>query len=77
MATAMTLAQFYNYVRTSRQRMADVYREVEEIQFQFNDLHTRQLNERNKVLTSPRSSSRLWRLVFSWSGSCCWTESLH
>lgn len=52
MATAMTLAQFYNYVRTSRQRMADVYREVEEIQFQFNDLHTRQLNERDKVLSS-------------------------
>ncbi|HNR96739.1 MAG TPA: hypothetical protein PKJ21_00700 [Anaerolineae bacterium] len=52
MATAMTLAQFYNYVRTSRQRMADVYREVEEIQFQFNDLHTRQLNERNKVLST-------------------------
>lgn len=50
MATAMTLAQFYNYVRTSRQRVADVYRETEEIQFQFNDLHTRQLNERNKLV---------------------------
>lgn len=50
MATAMTLAQFYNYVRTSRQRMADVYRETEEVQFQFNDLHTRRLNERNKLV---------------------------
>ena len=51
MATGMTLAQFYDFVRTSRQRMADVYREVEEIQFQFNDLHTRQLSEREKLLS--------------------------
>jgi DNA repair exonuclease SbcCD ATPase subunit len=52
MATAMTLAEFYNYVRTSRKRMADVYRETEEIQFQFNDLHTRQLTERNKLVSA-------------------------
>ena len=52
MATAMTLAQFYNYVRTSRQRMADVYRETEEIQFQFNDLHTRQLTQRDKLVST-------------------------
>lgn len=52
MATTLTLADFYNYVRDNRKRIADVYREIEEIQFQFNDLHARQMAERQKLISS-------------------------
>lgn len=52
MATTMTLAEFYNYIRDSRKRISDVYREIEEIQYQFNDLHARLLSERQKLLSA-------------------------
>ncbi len=52
MPTTITLADFYNYVRDGRKRIADVYREIEEIQFQFNDLHARQLAERQKLISA-------------------------
>jgi hypothetical protein len=51
MGTTMNLADFFKYVRDNRKRIADIYHEVEEIQFQFNELHTRQLEERQKLLT--------------------------
>jgi len=50
MGTTMTLPDFYNYTRDNRKRMADIYREVEEVQFQFNDLHARQLQEHQKLV---------------------------
>ncbi|MBC7260519.1 MAG: hypothetical protein H5T63_00785, partial [Chloroflexi bacterium] len=50
MATTMTLGQFYSYVRDSRKRIADIYREIEEIQYQFNDLHARLLQGRQKLI---------------------------
>jgi hypothetical protein len=52
MPTTITLADFYSYVRDSRKRIADVYREIEEIQYQFNDLHARQLTERQKLISA-------------------------
>jgi len=52
MSTTMTLAEFYNYVRDSRKRIADIYREIEEVQYQFNDLHAQQLKERQKLIAS-------------------------
>ena len=52
MPTTITLADFYNYVRDSRKRIADVYREIEEIQYQFNELHARQLAERQKLISA-------------------------
>ena len=52
MATALTLADFYNYVRDNRKRIADVYREIEEIQFQFNELHARQMAEWEKLVST-------------------------
>lgn len=52
MVKSMTLADFYNYVRDNRKRIADVYREVEEIQYQFNDLHGRQTAERQKLVSA-------------------------
>jgi hypothetical protein len=52
MATALTLADFYNYVRDNRKRIADVYREIEEIQYQFNDLHARQMLEWEKLIST-------------------------
>jgi predicted nucleic acid-binding Zn-ribbon protein len=52
MATTMTLADFYNYVRDNRKRIADVYREIEEIQYQFNDLHARQMAEWEKLIST-------------------------
>ena len=52
MPTTITLADFYNYVRDGRKRIADVYREIEEIQYQFNDLHARQLAERQKLISA-------------------------
>lgn len=50
MATTMTLGQFYTYIRDSRKRIADIYREIEEIQYQFNDLHARLLQGRQKLI---------------------------
>jgi len=52
MAATMTLADFYNFVRDNRKRIADVYREIEEIQYQFNDLHARQMSERQKLISN-------------------------
>jgi predicted nucleic acid-binding Zn-ribbon protein len=48
----MSLAEFYKYARTNRKRMADIYREIEEIQYQFNDLYTRQLDERQELIAA-------------------------
>lgn len=39
MVEKMNLGQFYNFLRTVRRRIADVYREIEEVQYQFNDLY--------------------------------------
>ncbi|MBC7264697.1 MAG: hypothetical protein H5T64_10155 [Chloroflexi bacterium] len=39
MGEKMNLGQFYNFLRTARRRIADVYREIEEVQYQFNDLY--------------------------------------
>jgi hypothetical protein len=52
MATTLTLADFYNYVRDNRKRVADVYREIEEIQYQFNDLHATQMAEWEKLIST-------------------------
>jgi len=50
MATTMTLGNFYSYIRNNRKRIADIYREIEEIQYQFNDLHARLLQGRQKLI---------------------------
>lgn len=50
MAATMTLAEFYNYLRDNRKQMSDIYREVEEVQFQFNNLHRKQLEEQAKLV---------------------------
>jgi chromosome segregation ATPase len=50
MGTKMSLADFYKYSRENRKRIADIYREIEEIQFQFNDLYARQVEERRKLI---------------------------
>lgn len=52
MATKMKLADFYGYVRENRKRISDIYREIEEIQFQFNDLYAQQQAERNKLIAA-------------------------
>jgi hypothetical protein len=52
MATTLTLADFHNYARDNRKRIADVYREIEEIQYQFNDLHARQMAEWEKLIST-------------------------
>ncbi len=52
MSATMTLPEFYKYTRENRKRMADIYREIEEIQYQFNDLHARQLEERRKLIAA-------------------------
>ena len=52
MATTLTLADFYGYVRENRKRIADIYREIEEIQYQFNELYNRQRDERAKLIAS-------------------------
>ena len=52
MGTRMSLAEFYQYARTNRKRIADIYREIEEIQYQFNDLYTRQLEERQELIAT-------------------------
>lgn len=52
MATMMTLGEFYRYLREKRKLIADIYREVEEVQYQFNDLHTRQRQEHQKLVAT-------------------------
>ncbi|MGQ9494167.1 MAG: hypothetical protein ACUVR2_10465 [Anaerolineae bacterium] len=50
MVATMTLSDFYTYMRDKRKRIADIYREIEEIQYQFNDLHAQQLQGRQKLI---------------------------
>jgi len=52
MGTKMSLADFYKYSRENRKRIADIYREIEEIQYQFNDLYARQVEERRKLVSA-------------------------
>ncbi len=52
MGTKMSLAEFYNYARQNRKRMSDIYREIEEIQYQFNDLYSTQMQERDKLIAA-------------------------
>ncbi len=52
MGTKMSLADFYKYVRQNRKRMSDIYREIEEIQYQFNDLYSTQMQERDKLIAA-------------------------
>jgi myosin heavy subunit len=52
MATKMKLADFYQYVRQSHKRIGDIYREIEEVQFQFNDLYSQQQAERSKLIAN-------------------------
>jgi DNA repair exonuclease SbcCD ATPase subunit len=47
MATKMRLADFYGYVRANRKRISDIYREIEEIQYQFNELYAQLGEKRN------------------------------
>jgi chromosome segregation ATPase len=49
MATKMNLADFYGYVRANRKRISDIYREIEEIQYQFNELYAQRLEKRNQM----------------------------
>jgi hypothetical protein len=56
MVTQMTLAEFYNYTRENQKRIADVYREIEEIQFQFNELHSQQMKERQALIALSTSA---------------------
>jgi len=48
----MNLADFFKYTRDNRKRIEDTYREIEEIQYQFNELFARQSQERQKVVAS-------------------------
>jgi chromosome segregation ATPase len=50
MGTRMSLAEFYQYARENRKRIADIYREIEEIQYKFNDLYSRHLEERQTLI---------------------------
>ncbi len=52
MSAKMNLADFFTYARDNRKRMDDTYREIEEIQSQFNELYARQSQERQKVVAS-------------------------
>jgi hypothetical protein len=52
MATKMKLADFYGYVRANRKRISDIYREIEEIQYQFNELYAQQLEKRNERIAA-------------------------
>lgn len=52
MATKMGLADFYGYVRANRKRISDIYREIEEIQYQFNDLFAQQVEKRNASIAA-------------------------
>ena len=61
MGTRMSLAEFYKYARTNRKRMADIYREIEEIQYQFNDLYARQLEEHQELIATHPPSRTRWR----------------
>ncbi len=62
MGATMSLADFFKYCRDNRKRIDDIYREIEEIQAQFNGLYAHQLEERNGSSTRvqvrpPRKSS--------------------
>ncbi len=50
MATTMSLGDFYQWVRDNHKRIADIYRETEEIQTRFNDLFTQQRKERDAMI---------------------------
>jgi hypothetical protein len=52
MSAKMNLADFFTYARDNRKRMDDTYREIEEIQYQFNELYARQSQERQKLVAS-------------------------
>ena len=52
MHATMTLAEFHRYTRDNRKRIADIYREIEEVQYRFNDLHTKQSEERHKLIAT-------------------------
>jgi len=52
MGTQMSLADFFKYARDNRKRIDDIYREIEEIQLQFNEMHTRQVQERQQLIAS-------------------------
>jgi predicted nucleic acid-binding Zn-ribbon protein len=52
MGTKMSLAEFYKYARQNRKRMSDIYREIEEIQYQFNDLYSTQMQERDRLIAA-------------------------
>jgi DNA repair exonuclease SbcCD ATPase subunit len=52
MSAKMSLADFFSFARDNRKRMDDVYREIEEIQGQFNELYARQSQDRQKVVAS-------------------------
>jgi chromosome segregation ATPase len=50
MGATMSLADFFKYCRDNRKRIDDIYREIEEIQAQFNGLYAHQLEERNRLI---------------------------
>ena len=52
MVATMTLAEFYRYTRENRKRVADVFREIEEIQYQFNSLYEQQAVERQALIAT-------------------------
>jgi DNA repair exonuclease SbcCD ATPase subunit len=52
MATKMNLADFYGYARANRKRISDIYREIEEIQYQFNELYAQQQEKRNEMIAA-------------------------
>jgi len=52
MVATMTLAEFYRYIRENRKRIADVYREIEEVQYQFNSLYEQQAVERQSLIVT-------------------------
>ena len=52
MVATMTLAEFYRYTRENRKRVADVFREIEEIQYQFNSLYEQQAVKRQALIAT-------------------------
>ena len=52
MVATMTLAEFYRYTRDNRKRVADVFREIEEIQYQFNSLYEQQAVKRQALIAT-------------------------
>lgn len=52
MVAMMTLAEFYRYTRENRKRIADVFREIEEIQYQFNSLYEQQAVKRQVLIAT-------------------------